>query len=217
MPVWDSSGESRLAIVEGDMALYPQWPAAWSVHSLVLILLCGPALAAPELIELPGICDASGAVALDDKRIIVGDDELPWLSVYRLDTQEQEATIPLPFSRGDADDPLEADIEAATVLGDQIVWITSHGRNKSGKIRPDRYQFFASHRLGANGSTWQQAFSSSYHRLLNDVVAVPGGDFAPLRTAIGDLTKKNEDLAPKKHGFNIEGMAADPEGKALLI
>jgi len=60
-------------------------------------------------------------------------------------------------------------------------------------------------------------FWSSYHRLLNDVVAVPGDDFAPLRTAIGDLTNKDEDLAPKKHGFNIEGMAADPEGKALLI
>src|SRR5262245_36453299 len=108
------------------MARYPQSPAAWSIHSLVLILLSGPALAAPELIEFPGICDASGAVALDDKRIIVGDDELPWLSVYRLDTQQQEATISLPFSRSDADDSPEADIEAATVLGDQIVWISSH-------------------------------------------------------------------------------------------
>src|SRR5260370_963301 len=99
------------------MALYPQWAAAGAGHFLVLILPSGPALGAPELIEFPGICDASGAVALDDKRIIVGDDELPWLSVYRLDTQLQEATIPLPFSRGDADEPPKADIEAATVLG----------------------------------------------------------------------------------------------------
>jgi len=30
-----------------------------------------------ELIEFSGICDASAAVAPDDKRIIVGDDELP--------------------------------------------------------------------------------------------------------------------------------------------
>src|SRR5262249_52629462 len=75
----------------------------------------------------------------------------------------------------------------------------------------------ASHRLGADGGTWQQAFSSSYHRLLNDLVAISGEDFAPLRAAIGDLTTRDRDLAPKKHGFNIEGMAADPEGKTLLI
>ena len=199
------------------MALCRQWWAAVSVQSVFLILLSAPAVAAPELIEFPGICDASGAVALDDKRIIVGDDELPWLSVYRLDTQQQETKIPLPSGSGDPDGPPEADIEAATVLGDQIVWISSHGRNKKGKIRPDRYQFFASHRLGPDGSSWQQAFSSSYHRLVNDLVAVSGDDFAPLRAAIGDLTKRDEDLAPKKHGFNIEGMAAEPEGKALLI
>ena len=188
------------------------------VFSLFFILLFWPAVAAPELMEFPGICDASGAVALDDKRIIVGDDELPWLSIYRLDTQQQEAKIPLPFSgASNAGDPPEADIEAATVLGDQIVWISSHGRNKNGKVRPDRYQFFASHRLEADGTTWHQAFSSSYHGLLDDIVADPRDNFAPLRTAIGDLKKKDENLAPKKHGFNIEGMASDPEGKALLI
>jgi hypothetical protein len=190
----------------------------WSGSTLLFILLSSPAIAAPELMEFRGICDASAAVALDDKRIIVGDDELPWLSIYRLDTQQQEAKIPLPFSgAGESGGSPEADIEAATVLEDQIVWISSHGRNKNGKVHPDRYQFFASHRLGADGTTWQQAFSPSYHGLLDDIVAVPRDDYAPLRAAIGDLSKKDPNLAPKKHGFNIEGMAADPEGKVLLV
>ena len=96
-------------------------------------------MAAPELIEFPGICDASAAVALDENRLIVGDDELPWLSVYRLDTQEQAAKIPLPLGADDdPDDPPEADIEAATVLGDHIVWMSSHEHlnSPSGVRRP---------------------------------------------------------------------------------
>jgi hypothetical protein len=40
--------------------------------------------APPNVIEFEGICDASAAVALDGKHIIVGDDELPWLSVYEI-------------------------------------------------------------------------------------------------------------------------------------
>ena len=42
-------------------------------------------------------------------------------------------------------------------------------------------------------------------------------DFATIKAAIGDLEMPNPDLAPKKHGFNIEGLAADRTGTALLI
>lgn len=40
-------------------------------------------------------------------------------------------------------DHLEMDIEGATRVGDYVFWITSHARNKSGKIRESRYRFFA--------------------------------------------------------------------------
>ena len=36
---------------------------------------------------------------------------------------------------------------------DRIVWISSNGRNEDGKVRPERFQLFASHRLDADNST----------------------------------------------------------------
>src|SRR5689334_24331851 len=101
--------------------------------------------APPNVIEFGGICDASAAVALDGSHIIVGDDELPWLSVYDVAGGKLQKKIPLPAQlagQGDPDDPPEADIEAATIFGDQIVWISSHGRNEKGKVREDRWQLF---------------------------------------------------------------------------
>ena len=124
-------------------------------------------LAAPPILEFKGICDASAAIALDEKRIIVADDEKPWLSVYNLETRQSESLIPLPVvttTSGRSHDPLESDIEAATILGDQIVWISSHGRNKNGKVRSSRSQLFASQRLSVDGATWERSFSRSLSR-----------------------------------------------------
>ena len=41
--------------------------------------------------------------------------------------------------------------------------------------------------------------------------------YAPLREAIGDLSRTDADLAPKKRGLNIEGLTAARDGKVLLI
>ena len=41
--------------------------------------------------------------------------------------------------------------------------------------------------------------------------------YKPLRKAVGDLNHPDPDLAPKKHGFNIEGLAVSQDGEALLI
>ena len=98
-----------------------------------------------RLIEFKGICNASGAVAVDDDTILVGDDEVSALSMLRLITgQLSGPKIPLPASYG----LKEADIEAGTILGDRVVWISSHGRNSKGepqarsvpavRVAPDR-------------------------------------------------------------------------------
>jgi Protein of unknown function (DUF3616) len=176
--------------------------------------------ASPDVIVFEGICDASAAVALDGSHIIVGDDELPWLSVYDIAGGRLQKKIPLPAQltgQGDIDDPPEADIEAATVFGNQIVWISSHGRNAKGKVRENRRQLFSSHQLAADGVTWNVSFSRSYHGLLDAILATHHEGYGVLKTAIGDLRKRVPDLAPKKDGFNIEGMAATPDGKSLLI
>lgn len=173
-------------------------------------LLPSHAGAAPTLLEFRGICDASAAVALDENRIIVGDDELPVLSIYRLDTQERLAALPL-------DRPGESDIEAATVVADRIVWLTSHGRNKAGTPQPKRAQLFPSHRLTAAG--WTAVPQTPFTGLFAAINARKDKDaaFTPLNDAIGKVDQTVEELAPKRKGFNIEGMAATPDGKSVLV
>ncbi|MFL5284543.1 MAG: DUF3616 domain-containing protein [Rhodopila sp.] len=192
----------------------------------VVSLICswcattGVASASPNVIVFEGICDASAAVALDGRHIIVGDDELPWLSVYDIAGGRLQQKIALPdqsAGRRDSGDRLEADIEAATIFGDRVVWISSHSRNENGKVRADRWQLFSSHQLAADGSTWNVSFSPSYHGLLDAILATHHEGYGVLKTAIGDLSKRVPNLAPKKDGFNIEGMAATPDGKTLLI
>src|SRR4051812_47778775 len=56
--------------------------AAGLVPCLVGACLCTARAAAPDVVTFNGICDASAAIALDADRIIVGDDEKPFLSIY---------------------------------------------------------------------------------------------------------------------------------------
>ena len=174
-----------------------------------------------DILTFPGICDASAAVAIDEKTIIVGDDERQWLSIYDLRTQQLLDKVPLLFHSGDdsgeTDARREADIEGATIFKGRIVWITSHGRNKSGKVRPDRYRLFASHAINSRDGKAAQAFSSSFNGVASMILDNGDRSYAPLREAIGDLSRTDAALAPKKQGFNIEGLTATRDGEILLI
>jgi hypothetical protein len=177
--------------------------------------------AGADILTFPGICDASGAVAIDDNTIIVGDDERRRLSIYDLRTQHLQEKIPLPFhsedGSGETHGGHEADLESATIFKGHIVWITSHGRNKSGKVRPDRDRLFASHRINSRDGTATQAFSSSFDGLATMILGKADRSYAPLREAIGDLSSGDPALAPKKRGFNIEGLTTTGDGQILLI
>ena len=191
---------------------------------LALLLTSTPALAQDgAVLEFHGACDASAAIALDENRIIVGDDENPWLSIYRLDDRRLEDRIVLPFGLAAPVAPgreaaaVELDIEAATILNGRILWATSHARNKSGKARPDRAQLFASHRLAPDGTWAGPMISVPFRGLLAAIGQTADPAYAPLKRAIGDATKTTVELAPKKKGLNIEGMAAARDGRGLLI
>ncbi len=183
-----------------------------AVAGVVGVFAAGAAGAASELVTFQGICDASAALALDADHIVVGDDEQPYLSVYRLDGGERLDRIELPhLGRED-----EADIEGATILADRIVWISSNGRNGDGKVEKSRFQLFASHRLDARHH-WKTDVSPSFDRLPEAIRAMADPEYKPLRKAVGDLDRKDEDLAPKKRGFNIEGLTVSRAGDALLV
>jgi hypothetical protein len=84
-------------------------------------------------------------------------------------------------------------------------------------VHPERYQLFALHRLGTGHERWQEDVSPSFGGLLEAIAATTGESYKPLRKSIGNLRKTDKDLAPKKHGFNIEGLSASQDGTFLWV
>ncbi len=178
-----------------------------------------------------GMCDASGAVALGEHVFVIADDEDNLLRAY--DTRAPGGPLWLvdvapalgiegkPAKAGKpAKGAPEIDIEAATRVGELALWLSSHGRNSSGKAKPERLRLFGTS-LPAQGN--QLVVVGAYDKLLDDLFADP-------RLARFDLRAASE-LAPKtKGGLNLEGMTRRreggvwigfrnpiPEGKALLV
>lgn len=192
------------------------------------------------------VCDASAGVAIGSTHFLMAADEYSdngkdrgiFLFLYsRNDPGKPPVVFPLPKQLR-ADQERELDTEGAARIGDRIYWITSHGRNKKGKLRPNRYRLYATDVEGGP-SALKVAFVGSNERLVQDMLqasnwAAP--QHADTKRIIGVIeaasrldTKRVEDLAPKKEGLNIEGLAAKgsdlligfrnpiPNGKALVV
>jgi hypothetical protein len=155
-----------------------------------------------------GMCDASGAVALDAHTFIVADDEdnvlraydvrRPGPPLWSVDLSSALGVLPKPNKAVP-----ETDIEAGTRVGALAFWLTSHGRNSSGKAKPERLKLFAT-TLPKAGEAVTLA-GLPYQHLLDDLLAEP-------RLARFSLEQAAA-LAPKdKGGLNLEGMTARREG-----
>jgi hypothetical protein len=165
---------------------------------------------AGRVIVFRGMCDASGAVALSDRLFAVADDEDNVLRVYDADTGGQ------PLASADLSPELllytrkkapELDLEAATRLGERALWLTSHGRSKKGKLRPERLRLFAT--TAPADLSPPTLVGRPYEHLLRDLIADPG-------LARFDLARAAE-LPPKAPGgLNLEGMTAVPGGGVML-
>jgi hypothetical protein len=161
-----------------------------------------------------GMCDASAAVAVGTVRFLVANDEDNILRLYSADKPG-----PALASR-DITDLLtlenkkkEADIEGSAALGGTLYWITSHGRNKDGEIKRNRYQLFALTLAEKDGEIPFTRTGKPYTQLMEDMLQEEG-----LKSFMLDplKEKENPELAPEKKGTNIEGLAAWP-GDQLLI
>jgi len=197
--------------------------------AILILLICsivniaaevGPA---EEPVFYRGSCDASAAVAVGDDMFVVADDENNILRVYKAGC----GSSPIysydltDFLRIDPKQP-EADIEAATIIEDRIYWITSHGRNKDGKIRPNRYRFFATSVKTKDEKIVISPVGAPYLNLINKLIKTEGMRQLELNGASGfypdNLTKQQrKNLAPKSSGLNIEGLCACPDGKIIYI
>lgn len=169
-----------------------------------------------QITEYVGMCDASAALAIDDQHFIIANDEDNMLRVYHIDKKMPVSTYDLSaFMRIRYDDKSpESDIEGATRLGDYYFFITSHGRDRKGRLRRNRHQFFA---VQVDPQSYEIApVGSTYGELMDDLMHVGALKKVNIYDAFQPDDSKDDDLAPKERGVNIEGLAAAADG-ALLI
>lgn len=171
-----------------------------------------------------GMCDASAAVALDADLFAVASDEDSLLRIY------SRSRPGGPVSTVDLAGPLavkrrttETDLEGAAQVGDYVYWVTSHGRNASGKPAPNRHRFIAVQSVVAAGTVVWRPVGRPFVRLVEALDADSRHAAFGLRAAA--------ELAPKAPGaLNIEGLCDDgsggvwigfrnplPAGRALLV
>jgi len=117
---------------------------------------------------------------------------------------------------------LEADIEGATRVAERIYWITSHGRNKDGEPRPNRYRFFATDVKIQDGNISIRPVGIPCKSLVHSLLKTISMNHLELdkvtRFDAAKLTEKErQKLAPKEHGLNIEALCASADGRTLYI
>jgi len=168
-----------------------------------------------QLVTFKGMCDASGAVPLSEKLFAIADDEDNALRIYDayvggdpLAVYDLSASLGLyPRLRKDPEKPPKAppelDIEGATIYKGLAYWITSHGRNSSGKLKPERLNFFATN-LGDEKRPIE-VVGQVYENLIADLAADP-------RMKKFRLLEASEKAPKEPGGLNIEGLTARQEG-----
>lgn len=160
-----------------------------------------------RLVEFEGACDASGAVAIDDRYFAVADDEDNVLRVYDAMTGGRAVRRTNLSKQIALQKKGEVDIEAATSLGERAFWLSSHGRNAKGDEDVNRSLVITTELPPLNAKV--EVEGKVYRNLLRDLQANP----ALARYELG----KAAQLAPKDPGgLNIEGLTATPEGTLLI-
>ncbi len=155
-------------------------------------------------------CDASAAVALDEDRFVVANDEDNILRTYsRSHPGSPVATLDVSAFLQLTKKSPEADLEGAARVGNRIFWISSHGTMSSGKPSPDRQRFFATDiRTNAPGVTLVPV-GSPYKQLLRDLILEP-------KLSRFNLARAAQTAPDKPGALNIEGLSATREGHLLI-
>lgn len=174
--------------------------------------------AEPRTLEFTGMCDASGAIPLNQDHFMVADDEDNILRIYNANTggapvgqvvlaAHQLGLMAQPKTKHGRERPLELDIEAATRIGTTSYWLTSHARNAKGKQKLERFAFIGL-RQGSSPQSWT-VIGKPYRELLASLTR--DKQFAPY-----GLESAARNGAEAQHGLNLEGMTARAEGGVYI-
>lgn len=187
---------------------------AWIVGALLSWRLATAHLSAKEPAlagnRHPGMSGASAAVFLDAARVVVASDEDNRLRIYDPTLSQPAITAwdASPWLRLSGRN-LECDLEGAARVGSKIYWIGSHGRNKDGKIRPNRQRFFATEVEDTPQGPRLRNLGTPCSTLVTAMLTNASLSALHLETAAA--------LPPdSKGGLSIEALAARPDGSLWI-
>lgn len=192
-----------------------------SLLAASLVGLAGAAQAAGAMIESvevrAGLCDASGAVALPEgsfgERLLMVDNAANFVRIFAVGDPDGSAPPPgLPLQAPE-DARRSLDIEAATWLDGEALFVGSLSRGDDGAPDPDRWHFLSIAVDGQPDGVPRLRTSGSSARLLAGLAALDGD----LAAAIGDRNAPDAGLAPDKAGINLEGMSVTADGASLFL
>lgn len=166
-----------------------------------------------------GSSDASTAIALDNRYMVVGDDEANVLRVY--DRAGGEAVAEWDYV---ANGPLlttgELDLEASTRIGDTLYFTGSHSNKKDGTEANNREFLFAVTVAGTGADTqFTYTTGNQTSALEAALVAWDSGNVHQKGTNyFGFATGSADKVVPETTGgFSIEGLTASLDGQSLLL
>lgn len=196
----------------------PSWPSSFTVTSVVTSSSASSSSSSSSASSIPTVAtyqqtaDGSAAVWAGD-HFINFDDETNIARLFKAGTGSAPVkTWNLTSSLGLSK---EADFEDAARIGNDVLLITSHGRNKDGELKTDRYRF-ARLSISGSGATTNLSVAGYTQNLLQNML--DSTKWQQPDTAIINLLKQRTQLetatvaslAPKVDGFNIEGIAQLP-------
>lgn len=209
-PTTGSQAELLAAIANkanwtGNDSSFPAWPGAFTLSS-------GGGSGIPGTATYQSTADGSAALWAGN-HFINFNDETNIAGLYKAGTgssfvKSWNLTSGLGLTN-------EADFEDAARIGNDVLLITSHGRNKDGEYKADRYRF-ARLTVTGSGATTGLSVAGYSKTLLQNMLdsskwQQPDAQVISLlqaRTQLGTATVPS--LAPKVDGFNIEGIAQLP-------
>lgn len=202
--------------------------------SVVMTSSLATAQAADQIATYRGACDGSAGVALDQNFFAVADDDSNVLNVYRVGQAVAVQELPLdafleaPTKKklGPDGKPVfkEADLEGAARIDDRIYWIASHARDSKGEAEPARSRLFTTRIVQhADGPRLERIGSAAYKNLREDMFDAAKQAEKPkqellklLSDAYAPGKEKDGPIPESENGFNIEGLAATPDGRLLI-
>jgi len=159
--------------------------------------------------------DASAAVALDSKYMIVGDDEANVLRVY--DRAGGDAVFEWDYSQAIGVNG-EVDLEAAVMIGDTLYLSGSHSNTKKG-VDADSREVIFSVKVSGTGANTTFTYQGDFKGLEAALVDWDqSGASGKAANYFGFAASSAAGISPENtNGFSIEGMTTSPDNSELWL